>query len=207
MKQFLNLNKHKIKFAFLFTSAIFTGFALTVLTISYFKNVFPISSLLLAIFFFSALVLPSFIICLAYLGWYYRLIVRSKAFSKAPFSQLNEIGFSDCFLNENSKWHFTEKIKTSITNGYRLYCDVSKEKSHVIEFNSYVSWSNPNNIKFQEVSKKLKYANIEAGFGTLSKIYDQRKTSAKNIYDIKNDLEEFTELMKQEGFNPNQTGY
>jgi len=206
MKQFLELNRHKLQFAFTFTATILTTAVIIVFTVSYFKDAFPAPRLLLSVLFVSAILLPVFIISLAYLTWYHRSIVRRQSFSNSPFDQLDKIGFSKSLINEHSKWFFTEEIKVASINGHTFYCDISRDKSHVIAFRTSVTWNNPEGKKFQQVSSKLKAAGLEMDIDQLSKNYDIKKASTKNIYDIKNDLEEFAVLIKQEGFNCKPNG-
>jgi hypothetical protein len=139
MRQFLNLNRHKLKFAFKAASLIFSTLILAVFLIAYFnEGPAEIDAIVFGLFLFG-IVLPCFIIFISYLAWDYKQRAKRKAFSKSPFDQLHELGFSDSLLNENSKWSFTEKSLKQVTlmvlGSLQTYCTtkVTLSKSGLLQ--------------------------------------------------------------------------
>ena len=116
MDTFISLNKSKLKFAFSATSLILLGLVSVILIIAYFSNGQPGIELLMTILLTAGVGFPIFIVLIAYLTWLYRRSLRRKLFAKAPFNQLENIGFSKSYLNIDTKWHFTEEIKEKIIN-------------------------------------------------------------------------------------------
>ena len=202
MDTFFNLNREKIRFAFVATSLTFIGFVLLVLIIAYFAKSLPDKELLIAIFLAAGVGLPIFIITLSYIKWLYRKAVRRKAFSLEPFNQLENIGFVNSFSNIETKWDFTEKVKTTLIDGYTLIVDISEESSKNIELKIPVEWKKLDKIKFNELTDKFNRHNIEFGIGCLKKKYKINGPPFIKIDELKLDLEKFIELIKEEGFEP-----
>jgi uncharacterized membrane protein (DUF485 family) len=202
MDTFFNLNRAKIRFAFVATSLTLIGFVLLVLTIAYFAKNLPDKELLTAIFLAAGVGLPIFIITLLYIKWLYRKAVRQKAFSLEPFNQLENIGFVNSFSNIETKWHFTEKVKIMLLDGYTLIIDISEESNKNLELKIPIEWKKLDKTSFNELTDKFNRHNIEVGIGCLKKKYKTNGSQFLKIDELKLDLEKFIELIKEEGFEP-----
>ncbi len=202
MDTFLDLNGDKLKFAFTRTSLVFLGVVSVFLTIAYFTENFLDAELLLIIVFTAGIGLPLIIILNAYLAWLYKRSARKKAFSKTPFDQIEKIGFYKSPSNVTTKWFFTHQVKEGHVNGFTLVCDISNEKSHIIEVKVPTEWKKLNKSQYNSLSKKFSEQKIEFRIGSLVKQYNTKRPPVLTIHDLKSDLEQFTELLKQEGFEP-----
>jgi hypothetical protein len=139
---------------------------------------------------------------LGYIGWQVNHRARQKAFSKFPFSDIENIGFYKAYLGDTSKWSFTDEIREGQLNGFTLTMDVSKEKGHTLEFDIPTEWKKLDKNDFSRLTEIFKQHNVEFRMGSLVKLYDTRKQKVGTVSELKQDLELTTTLLLQEGFNP-----
>lgn len=114
MTGFLELNRHKIIFAFKVLSITFIILASIPLTIGLFSGELPDLLLLILILLSAVIGFPLLVITLGYLDWLSKQQSRLKAFSAQPFNQLDQLGFLESYLNDKTKWYFTEEIKEGL---------------------------------------------------------------------------------------------
>lgn len=201
MDTFLQLNKEKLRPVFIRISLVFLGVVSIVLAIAYLTGNLPNGQLLLSIILATGIGFPLFIMFLGYIVWQLNRNSRQKAFSKVPFDQIENIGFYKAYLDDNSKWALTEEIKEGKLNGFILRMDLSKEKGyHFIEFNIPVEWKKLEKSEYSRLTEKFKQHNAEFRIGSLVKQYDTRQKSSQTVSDLRQDLERFTTLLRQEGF-------
>lgn len=202
MHTFLQLNKHKLRFAFVTVSLTFIILILIVLLILYFKGVFLKTGLLLTILFAAGIGFPVFIIFLAYMAWLQKRFARKKIFSVAPFDQLESIGFRTSLVNDKTKWQFTEEGKEGIINGFTLKCDMQDRKQYLLEFETFVEWREMEKEEYKGIIEQFSHYNIEFGWGSFIKTYNTKRMTLNSIYELQKELEQFTGLLLKEGFNP-----
>jgi hypothetical protein len=196
---FIQLNRDKLRFSFLFTSVAFRGLVALVLFIAYCNGSFPGKGLLIGIILTAGVGFPTFSIIILYVKWLRKHQAKMSIFSKPPFDKLDIIGFQTTFSNLNSKWHLTEEIKAGIINEIALTCDLSDRKSQVLEFEAHSAWKHLNKKEFQLISKKFEKQSVEIGMGSFIK-HISIKNAPKDIHDLKQELEHLTQLLKSEGF-------
>jgi hypothetical protein len=202
METFLQLNRDKLKPTFGRLSLILVGFVSVVLFIAYLTDNFPTVQLIGSIILVTAIGFPLFIMLLGYIGWHINHKVRQKAFSKVPFSDIENIGFYKAYSGDNSKWTFTHEIKKGHINGFTLTMDVSKEKGHTLEFDIPTEWKKLDKNHFSRLTEKFKQHNIEFKMGSLVKQYDTRQPEMQTVAELKQDLELTTTILLHEGFEP-----
>jgi hypothetical protein len=201
MSTFFELNRHKLKPAFLRTSIILLRLVSIVLLIAFLTGNFPDGQLLLSIILVTGVAFPVFILFLGYITWLLNHKARQNAFSKTPFDQIDNIGFYKAFIDDTSKWSFTDEIKEGNINGFILRMDLSKEKGrHFIELDIPVDWKKLDKSEFNHLTKKFKEYNAELRIGSIAKQYDTRQHTIQTASDLKHDLELFTALLQHEGF-------
>lgn len=201
MDTFLELNRTKLKSIFIRLSLVIIGFVAIVLAVAFLTGNSPNGQLLLAIILTAIFGLPLFIMSLGYIGWLFNRKARQKAFSKIPFNQIENIGFYKSYTGDNSKWSFTDEIREGKLNGFTLKMDVCKEKSHTIEFNTPTEWKKLDKSEYDRLSDMFRQYNIEFRVGSIVKQYDTKQPALQSV-DLKQDLELFTTLLRQEGFEP-----
>lgn len=202
MNTFLTLNRYKVKFGFIITALTCLSLVSTFLIVAYCTGNFPGWRLLFAIVVVAGIVFPLFIILLAYLGWQYNHNTRRKVFSQLPFDQLESIGFYKSYYNLNTRWFFTEEIKEGKINGFTLAVDINRERRHIIDVTIETAWKHLDKAEYKRLEEKFKEYNIEFLIGALVKHYDARQPGFISIHELKNDLQYFTLLLQQEGFEP-----
>lgn len=203
METFLQLNRKKLTGTFVRLSLFLLGVVSIVLAITFLTGNLPNGQLLLIIVLTTGIGFPVFVMFLGYIIWLLNRNARQKEFSKNPFNQIENIGFNKAYLDYSSKWALTEEIKEGKLNGFTLRMDMSKEKGHhFIEFTIPVEWKKLNKSEYNLLTEKLKQHNADIRIGSLVKHYDTRQPSFKTASALKQDLELFTTLLRQEGFEP-----
>lgn len=87
-------------------------------------------------------------------------------------------------------------------NGFTLIMNISSEKNHVIEVEIPTEWKKLDKNEYNRLSEKFKQHDVEFRVGSLVKQYDTKRTALHTGSDLKKDLELFTDLLRQEGFEP-----
>ena len=204
METFFQLNRDKLTTIFGRLSLILLGVVSVILLLAYLTGNLPNGKLLLSIILVTAIAFPVFIILLGYIGWQANRKARQKAFSKIPFSDIENIGFYKAYLGDNSKWSFTDEIKKGHINGFNLTMDISKEKGHTLNFDISTQWKKLDKNDFSRLTEKFKQHNIEFRMGSLVKEYDITQLKFRTVSELKQDLELATTILLQEGFEPKQ---
>ncbi len=204
MDTFLKLNRHKLKPAFVRVSLVLLVLVLLIFLIAFFATGnLPKGQLLLSIILGTGVGLPIFILLLGYLTWLLNHKARHNAFGKTPFDQIENIGFYKAYIGDTSKWSFTDEIRKGKLNGFILQVDLSKEKGrHFIEFDIPLEWKKLDKSEFNRLTEIFKQHNAEFRIGSIAKQYDTRQHTLTTVSDLKQDLELFTALLRQEAFEP-----
>lgn len=201
MDTFLELNRKKLKPAFFRISLILLGAVSVFLLIAYVTESLPNGQILILIILAAGVVFPLFIMLLGYLTWLLNHKARQKTFSKNPFNQIENIGFNKSYIGDTSQWSCTEEIKEGNLNGFILRMDLSKENgSRFIEFDIPLEWKKLNKSEYNRLTEKFKEHNAELRNGSIAKQYDTRQQILQTVSDLRQDLELFTALLRQEGF-------
>jgi hypothetical protein len=201
MNMFFRLNKRKLGFAFFVISITLLGFVLVLLTIAYISGkTLPETMLILWIVLFAGVLFPLFIIFLAYLAWEIKRYARQRVFSKPPFNQLDRLGFKKFLLNKDSKWSFTEEIMEGTINGFSLLLEINDRKRHIIETTIFITFLSMEQEKYKTLVQKFRNLDIDFLVFHFTKRYDSRKWKNKTLDELRNDLEQFVEYVKQENF-------
>ena len=202
MDTFLQLNREKLRPVFIRLSLTSLGFVSIVLLIAYVTGNLPNGQLLLYILLTTGIVFPIFIMLLGYIVWLISRNARQRAFYNVPFNQIETIGFHKTYSGHNLKWSFTDELKKGHLNGFTLTMDLSKEKGHTLEFVAPTEWKKLDKTEYRRLTEKFQVHNIEFRIGSLVKQYDIKQSTLHTVSDIKQDLEYFTTLLREEGFIP-----
>lgn len=202
MNTFLELNRQKLKPLFFRISLVLLGLVLLIFLIAFWATGnLPNGQLLLSIILATGIGFPLFIMLLGYLTWLLNHKARQNAFSKTPFDQIENIGFYKAYIGNASKWLFTDEMKEGKLNGFAFRMDLAKEKGrHFIEFDIPVEWKKLDKSEFKRLTEKFKQHNAEFRIGSIVKRYDTRQEALQTVSNLKQDLELFTTLLRQEGF-------
>ena len=202
MDTFLQLNRDKLRSTFTRLSLVLLGVVSIVLTVAYLTGNLPNGLLPFFIILATGVGFPLFIMLLGYMVWLLNRYARQKAFSKVPYNQIEDIGFYKAYLGDSSKWSFIDEIKKGKLNGFTLTMDISKEKSHTLEFEIPTEWKKLDKNEDNRLTEKFKQQNVEFRIGSLVKQYNLKLPVSGTVYDLKQDLELITTLLRQEGFEP-----
>ncbi|MFT3679674.1 MAG: hypothetical protein QM791_05350 [Ferruginibacter sp.] len=203
MGSFIKLNSKKIGFAYVFSAVSFLLFTAVILLVAYFKGYPPHGNLLAAILLTDIIVAPAFIICIARLAWQYKKFKQEQLFQKPPFDKLETIGFYKSFKNKETKWHFTDEIKEVIINGFKIHCNIIIERHTAVEFEVLDTSKQIDKHAYERLEKLFAAYNGYFKIDTIAKKYTMQQTKELTIEDIKKDLQQFTMMLKEEGFEAN----
>lgn len=142
------------------------------------------------------LVIPLWIIFLGFGAWVYTRKKRKKLFETKPLDKLNELGFNDSLKNEHTKWYFTETIKAGYFSEYFIQVDFNKRNTKIISFKTFIEFQKFDSQKYNMLKKK----DINLDLLEISKNYTIKKIKKITIDKLKNDIEEFIEILKKEEF-------
>lgn len=199
MNAFIKLNSWKLKFAFKWTSAVFTGIVVLVLVIAYFNGQVPEIDVLFGLLIGASLVFPIFIVTIATLRGVWDLNKRIKAFETSPFSELKQNGFSVGLKNENSKWSFSEPILNGVINEYPILAEVDTQTAlDVVRFKALTVVKPLDKEEMRRLIKKFNLEDIQfdkEGITKMIHIKDKRYSSSKALVI---ELEQFTDMLKKE---------
>lgn len=121
---------------------------------------------------------------------------KRKILLRPPFNELDQLTFVAIPLFERNKWELIQELKVGKIKGFDVSCDVEDGR---IQFTAPVEWKP---IEFDRVQERFKQYNIELIAGGLVKYYDIRNPEVHTIEELRADLEEFIDLLKQEGLEP-----
>jgi len=201
MTNFLQINRHKLLFALKATSLIFAIIVLVIFTIlGIIKNELPNLLLFVSALIGSSIVLPICIIGLAYIEWLSKSRIRNKAFSQNPFNEMDKIGFTVSYINEHSKWYFTEETKEISINNYLIQCDIRRESPNTIEFKAFVKHKEIEKDRYITLAAKFKKEDIYFDFEGMVKKYNIIKSKNLTIQQVKFDLTQFVQTLNREEF-------
>jgi hypothetical protein len=139
---------------------------------------------------------------IGYFVWLLNHKARQKAFSKIPFNEIERIGFYKSYIGDSSKWSFTDEIKEGKLNGFTLRMDVSKDKNQTIQFDTPTEWRKLDKSEYGRLTDKFNQHSVKFRIGGLVRHYDTKRPILQTVSDLKQDLELFTTLLRQEGFEP-----
>ena len=110
MKEFLQLNRHKLKVAFKVSSLLFLSLVSIVFIIVAINSGTLDYTLITIVLLTAGIAFPCFTLFISYLAWYYKRWEKNKAFATPPFNELHVLGFTDKLQGEKTKWAFTEMV-------------------------------------------------------------------------------------------------
>ena len=201
MNLFLQLNQHKLKFAFVFCSLLGLGAVSLLFILGYMKQwAMPDVSERNYIFFGAGVGLPVFILTVAWLSWEVELRKMRRLLSVSPFSELKSIGFFDGMKNMRSKWNFTEIILVAQIDGFSIVCEADRNKKYSFSMTIYLMPQSKGEPELQALKRKFDARNIDFNNLVARKWYNTRKPQVTSIEEVKQDLEEFVQMLKAEGY-------
>lgn len=202
MDGFLKLNRYKIRFVFVTTSLLFLSIAIILLIIGYLNEQLPDIILLTTIFSVAGIGIPIFVIAVSYLEWLSKQRMRKRVFSKTPFDKLPKIGFKKSFLNEKTKWYFTEETKEGVINNFKIKCDITRENSKMIQFKALVEYRQIDKNELKRLEQHFHKYDVIFDFEGLTKMVDINRQTINTEQQLESELRKFTELLKNENFEP-----
>lgn len=203
MNNFLELNKHKFFLGFKILSLSFTLlFVILPMAISIANGNYPTWTLFISVFLLGSVIFPLFLVGMTYLTWLNKIWVKKKALNIQPFDELDRIGFATAYINEKSKWNFTEEIKEIVIDGYRIQFNVIMGFPSNIEFRALVKHPKVERERFMAFVASSKQDRIYLDIDSLIKVYSPKKVDNLTIEQLKAELIQFAQVMRLENFEP-----
>jgi hypothetical protein len=203
MKEFLILNKSKLKFAFGFISLIFTTFVLIIFTIGYFNEQVPDLSLFITVILGAGIGMPLFILIIGTIRGTWDLHKRRKAFDKLPFSELLNHGFFEHLKNENNRWQFSEPVLTGNIDKFQILAEVDTQNApDVMRFQALTEMEIIDKDEVKRLSRKLSQEDIELDFKGVTKKISIKNHRLNSANELISELSRFTSTIERENFKP-----
>lgn len=194
MKDFLKLNKSKLLFAFKFTSILclcVCGFFLILAKFN--QNQFPNTKLLIQILIVGGILFPILILFIAYLSWQNKNWIYNKYVKNIFCNEGNGFGYSEKLANQNSKWHFTEKVLSKTENGFEIQIEIVKNEIEfwIFAMNNEIEENKLKN--FEHKISQLQFKKIFYDSFYLS--LNRKKLNNNNLKEIEIKITKFTSLL------------
>lgn len=204
MKYFLELNKWKLKYAFIATSIVFTTIVLGIFIYAYsVGQQQPELSLLIAVFFGAGIVSPLFVLLIGTLRGTWDLNKRRKAFNKEPFGQLKQYGFSEILKNESNKWQFSEPILKGKIENYEILAEVDTQYApDVIRFQALTKVEPKGKEEVKRLSRKFEPYDIQLDYDRVTKQISIKDERINSISQLITELNNFISIIQREKFAP-----
>ncbi len=194
MKEFLNLNKSKLSFAFKMLSICclcITAFFL--ILAKSFQNQFPETKLLIQIIIFTGFIFPTLLLLISYLSWENKKRIYKKYVKTEICKELNNFGYSEKLTNQNSKWNFTEKVLIKTENGFDIQIEIVKNE---IEFWIFAMNNQIEKIKLEYFENKISQLDIKKLFyGGFYISINRKKLNENSLKEIEMKLTKFISLL------------
>ena len=201
MKDFVKLNKSKLLFAFKFTSILclcVCGFFLILAKFN--QNQFPNTKLLIQILIVGGILFPILLLFIAYLSWENKNRIYNKYVKNKICKDVNCFRYSEKLTNQNSKWHFTEKVLSKTENGFEIQIEIVKNE---IEF-----WIFAMNKEIEK--NKLEYFEQKIGQLDFKKLFyggfylslNRKKLNDNNLKEIEIKLTKLINLLLEYNYKP-----
>lgn len=200
-RSFWELNKYKLASTFL-RNALFLVALVQIFFLFLGTSVLSYPRLRWNLFLGLGILFPLLIFWVNYWTWHRERSIRNRVFARPPLKSLEQIGFDNCLINENSKWNFTEEVKGGSLGGIKIYSMVKRSNPEEIFFstNVHLQGSDPKSIP--EISKKLEAAGIVFNQAYCIRKYDRIPLEKMTIEELKAELLDFTETLGGIGFKP-----
>lgn len=203
MKEFFQLNKTKIVFAFKFTSVLFLALVLIAFGIGYLNGQVPELTLFLTVIFGAGIGMPLFILLVGTVRGTWDLHKRRKAFSTHPFSELLNHGFREQMKNDKNKWQFCEPFLTGQIDNFEIIAEVdTQHEPDIIKFQALTEVEVIGKDEVRRLTRKFSTDDIDLDFQGVSKRISVKKHRMNNVTELSNELSRFIRTINQENFKP-----
>lgn len=155
VKEFFELNQHKLLFAFRLTAIVFTSIVLLIFGIGYVAfGELPDVELIIWVFVGAGILFPLFIVLLGIISGLYDLKIRRRNFSPKPFDKLSTLGFKEVYKYRQNKWILTQLVISGHFNDYPVIFDVdTKNSSTLIKGQVLTKLKRINNSEWHRLNK------------------------------------------------------
>ena len=203
MKEFLQLNRSKLVFAFKFTLAFCLTLVLIIFGIGYLKGHLPELTLFLTVILSAGIGFPIFIIVIGTLRGAWDLHKRRKAFGTYPFSELSNYGFTEKLKNDISRWQFSEPILTGKIDNFEIIAEVdTQHEPDIIKFQALTEVEAIGKNEVRRLTRKFSTDDIHLDFHGVSKRISVKNHRMNNVTELTNELARFIQILNQENFKP-----
>ena len=199
MKEFLVLNRDKLKFGLKWISIIFTSIVLIAFAWGRFYGQVPEWTLFITVLLVAGIFFPIFIMSIGTIKEF-QVYKRTKAIlDNYPFNELTKNGFQKSHTFENSKWTMTQLMLKGQFDNYPIECEVENSTF------KFIALTNLDNVK-KEHMKKLKKefgdSKIEFDWFGIAMKYNTTKDRVTSFDQLKTDLGRFIGFLRDEKLDP-----
>lgn len=197
MNEFIEINKPKLKFVFLFSLTIFSLIGL--LPTFFIKDLLPIERFFL--FISIGFGFTFFILFLAIVSEYLKFSARRKVFNKHAINDFFSTNkFQTVLTSIETKWRLTQESKKGIVNGFTVLVNLHATNSNLLQFDFLIKQTPISKEKFNDMKELFRQWDAEFNYESIVINFNFKKQSPQT--ELKNKLTEFADLLVKEGFTP-----
>jgi hypothetical protein len=198
--EYVRLNRHKFRFAFLFTWGCF--FVLSLIpVVALVREVDGEGFLVRCLLCLGGTaVLAVIILSIALLAAFVQFRNNRKTFESEPWKQFfSDHGFGS-LLRDFGKWHFDQEGRLGKVNGFPVRVATESKKLNILRFTFLAEWMHIDKERSRQLERLFKEHDAEFDFGGITKKFAHN--TPLSSYEIATDLSFFSTLLTREGFRP-----
>lgn len=191
MREFIKLNPKLIRALYWF-SGIFTSLA--IIYFAFFYAQIPTKWIVL-ILILTLLIIPFFLLIVAYSDWGKNRTIRNTILSKTPFSEIKKLGFNKKALIFSHLGYIDYTICGEI-NGLQIVFYVENGNKNIAIFRIFGKTKYNSFSEIHKKNKELQHLDIQLCYDNIEKRIDLKKNDFDSVTEIENMLREFTHIAK-----------
>lgn len=205
MREFIILNKNKLRFA-AFVSWLLFGFLNSIIVVFYLSDEKSITFwrgiLLTALY---ATISTFILIAVAISFGGYEFTRKKRVFGQPEWNGVfAKHNFETIRIYQHSRWLLTEEVKTGYIKSFPVLADIKRDRAGYVQFMYFIEPASIGKQRYKELNQVLKKINgsLEVGY-VCKKI---KRSMNRSEAEINKELEDFAGFLLQEGFEPKAGG-
>lgn len=196
--EYVRLNRHKFRFAFLFTWGIF--FVLGLIPVFALIREVDTEGFLLRCLFCLGItaVLAVLVLSIGFIAAFAEYRKNRKTFESEPWKQFFSTHNFGSLLRDKGKWYLDQEGRLGKVNGFPIRVATESKELSILRFTFLAEWMHIDKERARELERLFREHNAEFDFGGITKKFP--RNTHLSSYEIATDLSYFSTLLTREGF-------
>jgi len=199
LKEFLILNKDKIKFGLKWTSILFTTIVLIAFAVGRFYGQIPKWSLFITTLVVAGVFFPIFIWTLGIFKDYLEFKRTNEILNRYPYNELIKNGFHRVMTNKNTKWLLSQIMLQGYFEDYPMDCEV---ENGVLKMIALVNRDNFKKEHIEELRIEFGESKVDYDWLGIALKYNVEKERLNAYGQLSEDLKRFITFFKKKELKP-----